>query len=136
MSEAISKVSTIADGSMEITPTIRPVLDLTDVTQGLGQIDNGLAASRSMNLGMDIARNQNGNTSGISDLVSELANTNMQSNSRLANAIEGLQSDFTDLVDKVGQLQVVMDTGVLVGAISPDMDKNLGHMAVMSRRGV
>ena len=54
---------------------------------------------------------------------------------KLVDAIDGLKSDLSDLVDKVSQLQVVMDTGELVGAISPEMDRSLGVAAMMKRRG-
>lgn len=36
----------------------------------------------------------------------------------------------------VSQMQVVMDSGALVGAISPGMDRSLGVASVMKRRGV
>ena len=64
-----------------------------------------------------------------------MADANTQSNGQIVDAIDGLKSDLSDLVDRVSQLQVVMDTGELVGAISPEMDRSLGVAAMMKRRG-
>ena len=81
-------------------------------------------------------KNQNGLAYQFGDAISKLADANTQSNGQIVDAIDGFESDFgLNLVDKVSQLQVVMDTGELVGAISPEMDRSLGVAAMMKRRG-
>ena len=72
----------------------------------------------------------------MNENVSKLAEANMSSNGKLSDAIDGLRNDFNNLVDTVSQMQVVMDSGALVGAISPGMDRSLGVASVMKRRGV
>ena len=136
VSRLISDMSTIIDSDMEITPTISPILDMTNVQNGLNQMDSTLSANRSIALGMSVvSKNQNGLAYQFGDAISKLADANTQSNGQIVDAIDGLKSDLSDLVDKVSQLQVVMDTGELVGAISPEMDRSLGVAAMMKRRG-
>ena len=136
VSRLISDMSTIIDSDMEITPTISPILDMTNVQNGLNQMDSTLSANRSIALGMSVvSKNQNGLSYQFDDAISKLADANTQSNGQIVDAIDGLKSDLSDLVDKVSQLQVVMDTGELVGAISPEMDRSLGVAAMMKRRG-
>ena len=136
VSRLISDMSTIIDSDMEITPTISPILDMTNVQNGLNQMDSTLSANRSIALGMSVAsKNQNGLAYQFGDAISKLADANTQSNGQIVDAIDGLKSDLSDLVDRVSQLQVVMDTGELVGAISPEMDRSLGVAAMMKRRG-
>ena len=136
VSRLISDMSTIIDSDMEITPTISPILDMTNVQNGLNQMDSTLSTNRSIALGMSVvSKNQNGLAYQFGDAISKLADANTQSNGQIVDAIDGLKSDLSDLVDKVSQLQVVMDTGELVGAISPEMDRSLGVAAMMKRRG-
>ena len=136
VSRLISDMSTIIDSDKEITPTISPILDMTNVQNGLNQMDSTLSANRSIALGMSVvSKNQNGLAYQFGDAISKLADANTQSNGQIVDAIDGLKSDLSDLVDKVSQLQVVMDTGELVGAISPEMDRSLGVAAMMKRRG-
>jgi hypothetical protein len=53
----------------------------------------------------------------------------------LVNQVAGLRQDVTTLNDKMGNLQVVMDSGPLVGAIAPKMDVELGTIYRRKNRG-
>jgi len=79
-----------------------------------------------------LANSQNGSKTQ----VEQFTDTTVKSNSKVVEAIEGLKEDFAALVGQVGRLQVVMDTGTLVGAIGPEMDKNLGQRTKFNRRGI
>ena len=136
MSNAISGIGSIVNGDIDIAPTIRPVMDMSDFRSGLNYMDTALTADRSMLLGVTAAANQNRTNSYIDELASKLSDANIQSNNKITSAIEGLKSEFAGLVDKVTKLQVVMDTGTLVGAIGPDIDRELGGLSNMTRRGV
>ena len=137
MSDSISKVSGIMSGDIETSPTIRPILDLTDVRNGIGMMDNEFNAGRSVLLSSRInSVNQNGFENRMNDMLVRMAEDNYKTNSAMASSVEGLRNDFSELVDKVTRLQVVMDTGTLVGAITPEMDRSLGNRAMMNRRGI
>ena len=48
---------------------------------------------------------------------------------RIVNAIQDLRSDMAALSERVGQMQMVLDTGALVGEITPAIDQELGDRA-------
>lgn len=136
MSRAINNAAELIDDGIDAEPAIRPVIDLTNVNRSLEQIDGAFAANRSMELGMNVAYGyQNGNNSHTDDMINKISELNAQANSKIVNAVEGLKDDFAELLNKLGKLQVVMDTGSLVGAITPEMDRSLGVAAVINRRG-
>lgn len=60
MSNAISKVSDILENDVDATPTIRPIVDLTDVNRSVEEMDGMFASQRAINLsanaGYDIDR--------------------------------------------------------------------------------
>lgn len=67
MSKAVSKVSDIFSSDMSNSPTIRPVLDLTNVESGASKINSifnqnrGISVSASLNKASDISSNINSN---------------------------------------------------------------------------
>ena len=82
LSKAISKVKSILDSDMDTQPTIRPVLDLSSVKSGVGQIDSmfGLNPSvgvlsnvRSINSMMN-QRRQNGVNDEVVSAIRDLSN--------------------------------------------------------------
>lgn len=50
---AIGKIASIVSDDIELDPTIRPVLDLTDVENGISGLDNMLAAQRSLSMAVN-----------------------------------------------------------------------------------
>lgn len=136
ISSSISRISDVINSDMDVEPTITPVIDLTNVRNGIGMINGAFGANRSMNLGMAIAaNNQNGN-SYQTELFGKMYDMAEKANGKLTSAIDSLRSDFNDMASKLERMQVVLDSGALVGEIAPDMDSALGGLAKMNRRGV
>ena len=136
ISSSISRISDVINSDIDVEPTITPVIDLTNVRNGIGMINGAFGANRSMNLGMAIAaNNQNGN-SYQTELFGKMYDMAEKANSKLTSAIDSLRSDFNDMASKLERMQVVLDSGALVGEIAPDMDSALGGLAKMNRRGV
>lgn len=136
ISSSISRISDVINSDIDVELTITPVIDLTNVRNGIGMINGVFGANRSMNLGMAIAaNNQNGN-SYQSELFGKMQDMAEKANSKLISAIDSLRSDFNDMTSKLERMQVVLDSGALVGEIAPDMDSALGGLAKMNRRGV
>ena len=86
LSAAVAKISNLVESNMDSSPTIRPVLDLSEVSDGMGYLDSmfgnpsmQLAANlNSIKTGMS-NRNQNGNSdvvSAIDKLGRNLGNSN------------------------------------------------------------
>ena len=82
-------------------------------------IRDRFSAEKSISLSANIGgKIQNDNENLINGLASKLADLNEESNGQIISAIESLKSDFSDLVDRVTSLQMVVDGGALVGAIA------------------
>ncbi len=136
ISSSISRISDVINSDMDVEPTITPVIDLTNVRNCIGMINGAFGANRSMNLGMAIAtNNQNGN-SYQSELFGKMQGMAEKTNDKLTSAIDSLRADFNDMASKLERMQVVLDSGALVGEIAPDMDSALGGLAKMNRRGI
>lgn len=85
MSSVLSKVADLVNDEMDADPTIRPVLDLTDVTNGVNAIDGMLSADRSVKL----ASYSSGSIS--SSMSQQMALQSMFDN--LKNTLSNLASD-------------------------------------------
>ena len=80
---AIAGISDIINSDMDIQPTIRPVLDLTDITSGLrsvfnkaqsinvGSITSKTASISNMDTNRRLGMNQNGSTSPVTKSAPE-----------------------------------------------------------------
>ena len=86
LSAAVAKISNLVESNMDSSPTIRPVLDLSEVSDGMGYIDS-MFGTPSMQLAANLNyiktgmsnRNQNGNSdvvSAIDKLGRNLGNNN------------------------------------------------------------
>lgn len=129
MSKAISGIADRLDSGMETDPTIRPVLDLSDITDGVSQIDDMLYSQRSMQLASSIDIGNSSNNGIIQNATKSMTEG-------LADEFDNLRSDVADLANAISNMKIVMDTGTVVGALVTDMDEALGNRAVMVGRSV
>ena len=60
LSNAISKIREFVDGEMEVQPTIRPVLDLSEVRSGVGRLTAILSRSQAMKISSSMNRETTG----------------------------------------------------------------------------
>lgn len=128
LSEAVSKISDFIDSDLNTEPTIRPVLDLTNVTDGAGTIGRMLSAGYSLNLA---SRN---NAYADTEIGNGLGIT--VDNDDVVEAISSLRSDVSSLASVISNLKVVMDTGTLVGTLTGPLDASLGKQAAYAGRGI
>lgn len=114
-------------------PVITPVVNLDDA-------QNGFRVLGSMNGPMPLYGGFNPQVGQI-NLANRQAATidaiksNQYDDTHIVNELSGLRQDINALNDKMGNLQVVMDTGPLVGAIAPKMDTELGTIYKRRNRG-
>lgn len=127
--DALSKSADLFDTSVDVEPTIRPVLDLSGLNEGIGMIDGMFDAQRSIELaGQTKAELE---TYGVNIQNGELK----LDNSDVITELEELRSDMRIMADKLSQFQVVMDSGALVGSLVSPMDSALGERATRRGRG-
>lgn len=118
----IDYVSRIASGELVYDTSIRPVFDGSSVYKGASSINSML----------------NGQTMTVAGFSGKLA-TDIgaldKSNLDVVNEIRALREDIAALGEEMAEMQIVMDTGALVGATVGPMDKALGAKSIRYRRG-
>lgn len=121
MDLAMARVATVANDEFEWSPRITPVVDLSNVSN----------ASRSINGAF-------GGIGTVGAAQAERYSSYIPTGSRssgVVNEIQALSSRMDALGEAVTNMQIVLDTGVLVGATSSKMDARLGVLAARKGRG-
>ena len=110
-------------GGIDMTPTIRPVVDTSGVVSGIQSI-NGMFGGRTISLGSTFNRHISAINSGSSG-----------SNKDVVAAIQALNSKFDNMNQSLSNMKIVLDDGTLVGHMAGGMDKQLGVLAGRRERG-
>lgn len=132
-----AKTMLLADGSsifdnIDPNPTIRPVLDLTNLQNGVGQIAGMFNSNPMMNAGLFRGFNF---SKGVNALNFDGARiVGGQNNRDVVSELEVLGDRLDALGDAVTNMQLVLDTGALVGGTSAKMNNQLGTLAMRSGR--
>ena len=115
-------VARVASGELTYDPSIRPVLDTSNIATGAYGI-------RSM------FDNQNVSLSGFSGKLAADITGLDTTNTQVVTELKALRSDMNMMTDQIAGMQIIMDSGQLVGAIAPGMDDALGRRAIHRGRG-
>ena len=118
--------SLFADG---VSPTITPVMDLSEVQNGMTSMDS--LFSEYDNYSLDSALNSS--YSPFTDYTGELKVDNFQV---LFDKFGSMEGKFDELLSKIGNLQVVLDSGEIVGGLIDPIDEALGTKAVYAGRAI
>lgn len=128
--DILSQISDVVDTDIDTTPRIAPVLDTTNLQNGISSIP-GMFNTQSYRLGGINARLMDENRA----YKEQLAKDSMYNDGNVIDSIRQLHDTTADLASKMENMQIVMDNGALVGAIAPGMDRALGTRAVRKGRG-
>ena len=127
MAEAVQNAVYTIDHNPEFTPTITPVLDMSYVDDGLGRLGDSFNNSR---------LSASGFYRTSFDLAGSIADSNRTNqNGGILGMMTQMIDEFASLSEAVENMQIVMDSGVDVGAIAPKMDAALGQRIVYKGRG-
>ena len=125
MRDAIATIQAVVDSDMDVEPVIRPVVDLSNVQNG-GNMINSLLGPSFMS-GVNVPQASFMQTS---QLISNTDNTNV------VDAVVALQEDVVSLKDAMTNIKMVLDTGTMVGAMTPAIDQQLGRNMIYAGRGI
>lgn len=130
MSKSMDSLSDLVDFDIDVEPTIRPVLDLSDIANGVKDMDKMLYTQKSV----ELAGNVN---FGINSALETNQNekTKVYNDSGVITEIGKLREDINSLAEAIAQMKLVMDTGTVVGALAGPMDSALGMRAKYGLRG-
>ncbi|MBQ8707902.1 MAG: tape measure protein [Succinivibrionaceae bacterium] len=125
------------DGSVfdyiDPNPTIRPVLDLSNVRNGVGTIGSMLNSDQIVNSGLFRGINFSKGVNALNfDGARIVGGVN---NKDVVSELQSLANRFDGLNEAVHNMKVVLDSGELVGATSGMMDRELGVQATRKGRG-
>lgn len=132
MKDTLNKLNELSIEGIDTNPRITPVLDLSNVTEGIMNIDSMFSNSRSLNLATITSGEARRATSAR--LATIYQNGSGFDDSNTVNALGSLQNEVSTLKDAISGMQVVMDSRALVGQIATPMDKALGRRALSGRR--
>ena len=114
-------------------PTIRPVLDLSDVRSGVGMIGGMLNSDQMLSGGLFNGINFNKGVNALNFDGARIAGG--INNKDVIAELQSLADRFDNLNEAVTNMKVVLDSGELVGATSRKMDNQLGELAMRRGRG-
>lgn len=118
----IDYLSKITTGELIYDPSIRPVFDGSSIRAGASSINSML-------------QSQTISVSGFSGRLAADISSLDQTNSDVVNEIRALREDLSYMEEAISEMQVIMDTGALVGQMAGPMDNALGQRAIRSGRG-
>lgn len=122
------QASDVFNLSVDTEPTIRPVLDLTNIEEGAEKVSEALNADQAITLDTSsrLAANIDAGT---------IQNSITVDNSDVIKSIDNLNTNMLDIADRLSKLEVRMDTGALVGELVAPMDSALGSRTIRRGRG-
>lgn len=133
MRETIKRASFEAVEGID-NPRITPILDLSNVAEGVGEMRGLFDTTPAYKLAM--ATSGEAKTATRNRLAAIYQNGSSYDDTNAIGAINSLNSEVATLKDAINGMQVVMDSKALVGQIATPMDKALGKMAIAGRRGI
>ena len=137
----LSDLTAAIQNRLNTQPTITPVLDLTMFDAGIAQMQakiNMQTPTYLVNSAMTVNSSDATVVAAINSLGATIGNKLDTINPIATISTTGadISSKITTLGESINGMQIVMDSGALVGALSSGMDSNLGRSSTMKGRGV
>lgn len=118
-------------GTDDFTPTITPVLDLSEIQNGASQIPGMINPGSGYTVNTAMVSKSAYNPYEYYDGTKRIAAPEAQ-----MDYFEVLKSKMDEMVNKFASAKVVLDTGAVVGGIVDPMDMALGQRMAQVGRGV
>ena len=127
----VQRIQDMLDGNLEYTPTIRPIMDATNIQNGVSAINNMFGNRYLGSLeNIDYVSRMRADRGNIINPIVEIDNTNV------VDAINNVGSRIDKLEAAMYNMQIQMDSNATVGQIYNKMDKRLGRQAKYKERGI
>ena len=123
LGDSLSTISAIANNRLTIDPTIRPTMDMHGV---YGGYDTAYAAWTATSSMMTKAA-----TSAVN---ATLNREEIYDDSSMQELVRGLRDDISTLSENMESMQIVMDTGTMVGELAKPMNKEMSRLNAYARR--
>lgn len=126
--EQFKMVASLPFDELDLRPTIRPVLDTSDLTAGAQGIGRMFDDQRVRIRGLD--------TRSMESYASSLGNLDRKDSvPGIMQSINEINGRLDNLGNSIRSMRVVLNSGKVVGGIEDEMDKALGMRMIMAERG-
>ena len=125
ITSAMAQAAYVASDDFSISPTITPVVDVSNAKMAAGSVSSMFNKSYGSYVDSITARAGD---------VSQTVDYNLQ-NKEMVSEVRALSQRLDQLGESITNMQIVLDSGVMVGAMTPQLDMQLGKMAVRKGRG-
>lgn len=126
ISPALAAINALADSDFSISPTIAPVVDLSNVDSAAGSV-NGMFGKANLGALNRVTAEQAERYSSYAPVIAK--------DESVVNELQSLSSRMDALGEAITNMQIVLDSGQLVGSTSAKMDARLGVLAARKGRG-
>lgn len=120
-----------ASSEMDITPIITPVLDTTKVQEGANNVSDLLFTAT----GETSPTYEITSQTTSKQLATDIITNDTQNYTEIIKELEKIRDDLMDFADAATSQKMVLDTGTLVGEITPKIDSALAQRASYAERG-
>lgn len=128
----IGQIIAAMDEDMDFSPRIIPVVDMSNVSSSAQYMNGLFGQNPALAFGSGAFANMAGRA--VYGMQSNNAQSRIDQNANVLNAIRDLRGDVNSLNDAMSKMQVVMDSGELVGAIGGKVDRKLGSIQSKKER--
>lgn len=138
LSQMKEQIAAITNGMSEdnvYQPVIRPIFDMDGLNQGYNDIQSWFANAQGLNLSGNLSRltpTSKDDPMADQQLLDAVRSIN---NDDVVNEIGLLRDDISNLQSAITRMQIVLNTGALVGQIMEPLDQALGAKALANSRG-
>ena len=138
LKSAIDSIYDYMDESIDVNPTITPNVDLSNIEKAKDQTSKLFNDAIAVSLGnmYGVPDRFTNYTNLQNEQLSKSISEQSRDNTDVVGAIASLSDDINTLKDAMTSIQLVLDTGTMVGAMTPAIDQQLGARQVLAGRGI
>lgn len=130
--DMVALISRIMTEDINAQPTIAPVLDMTNIDAGLAQFDASMAGRQAV-IDTTVAAANLGAVAGSSNGVYDMSQLKPDYTG-VYERMDILGEQIAQLGEAISKIKIVLNTGVVAGGITDDVDQNLGRKSFYAGR--
>lgn len=131
-SSITSMLENLLNDDSDFNPTITPVLDLSNIRSGASEINSLLGGNHTITI--DTSASSFNADQALPYLNSIAANQNKIDLTGIQNQITNLQTAINNVNTTVGNLKIYLNTNVIAGAVTDDVDRGIGRNMLYASR--
>lgn len=126
--DMLSSLSQMNLSDIDVTPTIRPVMDLSEVSNSIRNISGLMQNTQTYSIGTAISSDRARLNKEEMTITVETTNTDV------VKAVGELRKEMSAMKDAMSKYKIYLDKKTLVGELVDDMDTALGRKAEVARK--